>query len=116
MSRQISGRVSGGTHADIELAAYGLLSDLQFRWACLALAGAAFFLELPRHRGKPPLDLGGMVLIAIATTCLVLFATWGGSKYEWNDPLILGLIVGTILAAAAVVRVERRFSGDVAGL
>lgn len=57
-----------------------------------------------------------MVLIAIATTCLVLFATWGGSKYEWNDPLILGLIVGTILAAAAVVRVERRFSGDVAGL
>lgn len=32
MSRQISGRVSGGTHADMELAAYGLLSDLQFCW------------------------------------------------------------------------------------
>lgn len=48
------------------------------------------------------------MLIAIATTCLVLFATWGGSKYEWNDPIILALIVGTILAAAAFVRVERR--------
>ncbi len=52
----------------------------------LALAGAVFFLKLPKHSGKPRLDLGGMVLLAIATTCLVLFATWGGSKYEWNDP------------------------------
>ena len=74
----------------------------------LALAGAAFFLKLPRRSGKPRLDLGGMVLIAIATTCLVLFATWGGSKYEWNDPIILALIAGTILAAVAFVLVERR--------
>ncbi|MHA7241439.1 MDR family MFS transporter [Arthrobacter sp. TMS1-12-1] len=74
----------------------------------LALAGAAFFLKLPRRAGKPRLDLGGMVLIAIATTCLVLFATWGGSKYEWTDPITLALIVGTILAAVAFVLVERR--------
>ena len=43
----------------------------------LALAGAVFFLKLPKHRGKPRLDLGGMVLLAIATTCLVLFAHLG---------------------------------------
>ncbi|MDQ0855500.1 putative MFS family arabinose efflux permease [Arthrobacter sp. V4I6] len=49
-----------------------------------------------------------MVLLAIATTCLVLFATWGGSKYEWNDPIILGLIAGTVLSAAAFVLVEHR--------
>ncbi|MUK01590.1 DHA2 family efflux MFS transporter permease subunit [Vibrio cholerae] len=74
----------------------------------LALAGAVFFLKLPRRRGKLRLDLGGMVLIAIATTCLVLFATWGGSKYEWTAPIILALIAGTILAAVAFVLVERR--------
>ncbi|MHA7146426.1 MDR family MFS transporter [Arthrobacter sp. TmT3-37] len=74
----------------------------------LALAGAAFFLKLPRRGGKPRLDLGGMVLIAIATTCLVLFATWGGSKYEWTDPITVALIAGTILAAVAFVLVERR--------
>lgn len=61
MSRQISGRVSGGTHADIELAAYGLLSDLQFRWACWPLAGAAFFLELPRRVDRHRDDLPGAV-------------------------------------------------------
>jgi EmrB/QacA subfamily drug resistance transporter len=74
----------------------------------LALAGAAFFLKLPKHAGKPKLDLGGMVLMAIATTCLVLFATWGGSKYEWSDPIIIGLIAGTVVSAVAFVLVERR--------
>src|SRR6478736_8704509 len=74
----------------------------------LALAGAVFFLKLPRHGGRPRLDLGGMVLVAIATTCLVLFATWGGSKYEWSDPIILALIGGAVVSAAAFVWVESR--------
>ena len=74
----------------------------------LALAGAVFFLKLPKHSGKPRLDLGGMLLLAIATTCLVLFATWGGNKYEWSDPVILALIAGTVLSAVAFVLVERR--------
>ncbi|WP_320536347.1 MDR family MFS transporter [Pseudarthrobacter sp. IC2-21] len=74
----------------------------------LALAGAFFFLKLPKHSGKPKLDLGGMFLLAIATTALVLFATWGGSKYDWTDPIILSLIAVTIVAAVAFVLVERR--------
>jgi MFS family permease len=44
----------------------------------------------------------------MATTCLVLFATWGGGKYAWTDPVILGLIAGTLVTAAAFVAVERR--------
>lgn len=74
----------------------------------LALAGAVFFLKLPKHAGKPKLDLGGMLLMAIATTALVLFATWGGSKYEWTDPIILSLIAVTIVSAVGFVLVERR--------
>lgn len=74
----------------------------------LALAGAVLFLKLPRHSGRPRLDIGGMVLLAVATTCLVLFATWGGGKYAWTDPVLLGLIAGTLVTAAAFVAVERR--------
>lgn len=74
----------------------------------LALAGAVFFLKLPKHSGKPRLDLAGMLLVAIATTCLVLFTTWGGSKYEWNDPIILSLIAGTVLSSVAFILVESR--------
>ena len=87
-----------------------------WRWAfwiniplgLLALAGAVLFLHLPRRPGRPRLDVGGMVLLAVATTCLVLFATWGGSKYDWTDPVILGLIAATLVAGTAFVAVERR--------
>ncbi|MEX5296524.1 MDR family MFS transporter [Kocuria sp. CPCC 205268] len=87
-----------------------------WRWAfwiniplgLLALAGAVLFLKLPRHAGRPRLDIGGMALLAVATTCLVLFATWGGGKYAWTDPVILGLVAGTLVASAAFVAVERR--------
>ncbi|GIG29248.1 MDR family MFS transporter [Cellulomonas marina] len=74
----------------------------------LALAAAAVFLKLPRHPGRPRLDLGGMVLLAIATTCLVLFSTWGGSKYSWTDPVILVLVLATLVAGAGFVAQERR--------
>ncbi|HLT82984.1 MAG TPA: MDR family MFS transporter [Phototrophicaceae bacterium] len=87
-----------------------------WRWAfwinvplgLLAAAGAVFLLKLPRRRGKVRLDLGGMVLLAVATTCLVLAASWGGHTYEWTDPVILGLIAGTVVAAVVFVVVERR--------
>ncbi|MFI7481578.1 MDR family MFS transporter [Kocuria sp. M1R5S2] len=74
----------------------------------LALAGAVFFLKLPRRPGRPRLDVFGMALLAAATTCLVLFATWGGGTYEWTDPVILALIGGTVLTGTAFVLVERR--------
>lgn len=87
-----------------------------WRWAfwiniplgLLALAGAALFLKLPRRTGRPRLDLGGMLLLGVATTCLVLFATWGGGTYAWSDPVILALITGTLVAGVAFVAVERR--------
>ena len=74
----------------------------------LALDGAFFFLKLPRHPGRPRVDVPGMILLAVATTCLVLFATWGGGKYAWTDPVILALIAGTVVAGAAFVAQERR--------
>jgi EmrB/QacA subfamily drug resistance transporter len=79
----------------------------------LALAGAAFFLKLPKHADKPKLDLGGMALLAIATSGLVLFATWGGSRYEWSDPIIISLIVATTLSSVAFVSVERRTAAPI---
>ncbi|MBZ2197563.1 MDR family MFS transporter [Occultella gossypii] len=74
-----------------------------------ALAAAIFLMPLPRsQRGRPHLDLAGMGLIAVGTTCLVLLGTWGGSHYAWNSPIILGLIAGTLVAAALFVFVEGR--------
>ena len=49
-----------------------------------------------------------MALLAIASTCLVLVTTWGGNTYDWNSPVIIGLIVGAVVAGVAFVLVERR--------
>ncbi|PYG01889.1 Major Facilitator Superfamily protein [Georgenia satyanarayanai] len=64
--------------------------------------------QLPRPRGRVRLDLAGMVLLAVATKCLVLATSWGGHTYAWSDPVILGLIAGTVVAAVAFVMVELR--------
>jgi len=88
-----------------------------WRWAfwmnvplgVLAIASAMFFLRLPKiSRRKPRLDIAGMALLAVASTCLVLTTVWGGATYDWGSAIIVGLIVGTVITAAAFVWTERR--------
>ncbi len=88
-----------------------------WRWAfwmniplgILAILSAVIFLRLPKgSNSKPKLDWAGMGLLAIASTCLVLVTTWGGTTYDWNSGVIISLIAGTVIAAVAFVLVERR--------
>ena len=91
--------------------------SIGWRWAfwmniplgILAIASAAFFLRLPKNTNRnPSIDVAGIVLLAIASTCLVLMTTWGGNTYDWNSPVIIGLIIGAIVAGVSFVFVERR--------
>ncbi|WP_072691114.1 MDR family MFS transporter [Rhodococcus marinonascens] len=88
-----------------------------WRWAfwmnvplgLLAIASAFAFLHLPSTpRSKVRLDLAGMALLGIASTCLVLLTTWGGTTYAWDSAIIVSLIAGTIVAAVSFIVVERR--------
>ncbi len=88
-----------------------------WRWAfwmniplgILAIISAIFFLKLPkRDFVKPRIDFVGMIVLAIAVTSLVLFTTWGGSTYDWNSPIIIGLIAATVVFGALFVWVESR--------
>src|SRR5690606_34833244 len=61
----------------------------------LAFAAVAFLLQ-KSDRGQRPqarLDHLGMALLTVATTALILGATWGGHQYAWSSPQILGLAV-----------------------
>lgn len=74
----------------------------------VALAAAVFLLRLPQHpREKPRIDAWGMALLTIATTCIVLVASWAGKDFEWNSPTIIALIVAAVVSATAFVLVER---------
>lgn len=75
----------------------------------LAIVSAALFLHLPKNAaGRPKVDFPGMGLLAVASTGIVLIATWGGRTYDWNSAVIISLIVATVVAGVAFVLVERR--------
>src|SRR5690606_9980811 len=85
----------------------GFFTDqLDWRWifyinlplGAVALATAALVLRLPRPSGpRPRLDYAGTVLLAAASTCIVLFTSWGGGEYAWSSPVIIGLGAGSVL-------------------
>lgn len=89
-----------------------------WRWAfwmnvplgLLAMIACFVFLNLPKKElaERPKLDYLGMALVAAATTTLVLVSTWGGSTYAWASPQIIGLIVATVVLAAAFCWAELR--------
>ncbi|WP_423917562.1 MDR family MFS transporter [Frigoribacterium sp. 2-23] len=88
-----------------------------WRWAfwinvplgLLAMAMAAVFIRLPkRDTHRPTLDVLGIVFMAIAAASIVLVTSWGGTEYDWNSPLIIGLIVSAVVGSVLFVLAERR--------
>ncbi|MFJ4914662.1 MFS transporter [Streptomyces sp. NPDC088726] len=65
-------------------------------------------LKLPKPAVRPRLDILGAVLLAAASTCVVLVTSWGGTEYAWGSGTILGLAAGAVVTTLLFVVVERR--------
>jgi EmrB/QacA subfamily drug resistance transporter len=103
----VAGPLLGGYFTDGPGWRWGLWMNVPL--GILAIASAVFFLRLPKNtKGKPTIDFTGMGLLAIASTCLVLVTTWGGTTYDWDSATIILLIAGFVVSAVAFVMVERR--------
>ncbi|QDB78111.1 MFS transporter [Georgenia sp. 311] len=80
----------------------------------IAFAVAFFRLKLPARRATTRFDLAGAVLIATTTAGIVLLTSWStisdDGRYDWGNPVLLGLAVATVVALAAFIVVERRAS------
>ena len=74
----------------------------------IALVFVTFVLHLPKRERtvRPRLDVLGMVLMAGASTCLVLFTTWGGTRYAWDSTVIMCLGAGVVILAVLFVLAE----------
>ncbi|AZA11109.1 MDR family MFS transporter [Corynebacterium gerontici] len=88
-----------------------------WRWAfwmniplgIVAIGIAMWRLRIPKAEKKAlQWDYAGTILMIISTVSLILFTTWGGTTYEWSDPLIIGLIASTVIGASLLVVVEKR--------
>ncbi|MER2135123.1 MAG: MDR family MFS transporter [Arthrobacter sp.] len=70
---------------------------------------AFFTLTLPSKKAEKRIDIPGVVLLSIATTCLIFFTDFGGDADRgWTDPLTLACGAGLLAAAFAFVLAERR--------
>ncbi|ALO97358.1 MFS transporter [Streptomyces olivaceoviridis] len=94
----------------------GYFTDhLSWRWCfyvnvpfgLVTLAVIAVVLKLPRPRARARLDVLGTLLLAAASTCLVLLTSWGGTEYAWGSRQILGLGAGALLATVLFLVAER---------
>ncbi|MEV7751967.1 MFS transporter [Streptomyces griseofuscus] len=98
----------------------GYFTDhLSWRWCfyvnvpfgLFTFALVATVLKLPRPEVRGRLDVLGSLLLAAASTCLVLLTSWGGTEYAWGSRQILGLGAGA-LAATVLFLVAERFAAE----
>ncbi|MFF7558825.1 MFS transporter [Streptomyces pseudovenezuelae] len=87
---------------------------LSWRWCfyvnvpfgLLTLAVVTAVLKLPKPRVRPRLDLPGALLLAAASTCLVLLTSWGGTEYAWDSRTIVGLGAGAVASTVLFLVAE----------
>nr|WP_199812323.1 MFS transporter [Streptomyces bikiniensis] len=60
----------------------------------VTLAVVATVLKLPKPAARARFDVLGALLLAAASTCLVLLTSWGGTEYAWDSRVILALACG----------------------
>ncbi|MER6081453.1 MFS transporter [Streptomyces sp. NPDC001833] len=93
----------------------GYFTDhLSWRWCfyvnvpfgLITLAVITLVLKLPKPQVRARFDVLGTLLLAAASTCLVLLTSWGGTEYAWGSRVILGLGAGVLVAGVLFAVVE----------
>ncbi|MFF5436051.1 MFS transporter [Streptomyces achromogenes] len=94
----------------------GYFTDhLSWRWCfyvnvpfgLVTFAVVTVVLKLPRPPVRARLDVPGAILLAAASTCLVLLTTWGGTEYAWDSRPILFLAAGALVSTVLFLLAER---------
>jgi EmrB/QacA subfamily drug resistance transporter len=92
------------------------VDNLSWRWAfyvnlpvgIAALLVTSVALDLPFRRTGHAVDYLGAALLVAGVTCVLLVTVWGGDRYGWGSPTILGLAAAGVLLLGAFAVQERR--------
>lgn len=103
----VLGPVLGGWFTDGPGWRWGLWMNVPL--GLLAMTVCTIVLHLRKGtRSTQSIDWLGTLLMAAATTSLILTTTWGGTQYEWSSPTILGTASLAAVTAILFVVVELR--------
>ena len=98
----IAGPVLGGVFAEHLHWSMIFWINLPLGLLAFAITGRAL-KALPRHERKHDLDLLGAALMVTGTVTLLLALNWGGVRYAWTSPHIVGLIAAALSLFALFV-------------
>ncbi len=74
--------------------------------AAFVVLGAV--LHLPVHKRKHKIDWLGACLLVLGVVLLLLVTVWGGQRYDWGSPQIIGLAFGGVLVFVLFILQELR--------
>ena len=96
MAASIVGPLLGGVLTDY--VHWTLIFWINLPLGLLALGLTDRYLRrLPRNDRPHKLDMLGAALMVAGSLTLMLAMNWGGTRYAWNSPAILGLLVCSVL-------------------
>src|SRR5215213_11585460 len=102
----IAGPLLGGTLTDA--ASWRWIFWLNLPLGVIALAVVLRTMRVPHVRLEHRVDLLGAITLSIGVVCLLLACSWGGSRYPWISPEVLGVGIVGVLAFVWFLRIARR--------
>nr|AEM44238.1 LndJ transmembrane efflux protein [uncultured bacterium] len=107
----VAGPIAGGFLTDNLGWRYSFYINVPLGLVALVIIAVA--LRLPKKRSEARIDYLGAALLTAVITSLMLLTTWGGTRYDWTSPVVIGLAVVAVAGAFALLAVERRAAAPV---